>query len=347
MAKKNVVTIQAIATAANVSIATVSKALNGRPGVSAEKRLAIKEAAERLAYQPYVKARGHGMLLRGGRHVAVLIGPVGSHINREIQRGIDQALRASGLFAVCCNLLPEDPEKAEFQKVFLEKIADDPSIVGLLAACTDVSDPVLARLKEAGVPTVLMDSPRRTELAGRVMIDHTSGGRAACQALLSIGRRTLGYIGPRPDLDRVWAERWEGAKEAAKRGRARLVYAEESFTDIDASAAVTARLLERQPDTDGIVFASDRQMAGGVRALREIDREVPGQVAVIGFDDSDFCRAFSPSLSSVRQPFRRLGETGARMLLKAVKSGARSRGSKVLPVEVIARDSTRGARRER
>ncbi|MEK8023139.1 MAG: LacI family DNA-binding transcriptional regulator [Candidatus Hydrogenedentota bacterium] len=316
-------TIRTIAEAAGVSPSAVSKALNSRPGISPAMRLRVQQIAQNLGYAPYVASRRKGMLSPGGCHVAVLFGPVGPHIVREVQFGIDVALRSSGFYELRCSLMPEDPDREEVKRGFLRKVEEDPAIAGLLACCVSIEDSVATSLGRRRIPIVHLDGDRSIK-RGHVMIDHVDASNQAATALLKLGRRKVGYIGPRAEIAWVWRERYRGVEETVRRAKAVFEFEEESICDMVQAAFATRRLMERAPQTDALIYSSDLQALGGMRMLREMGIDVPGRVAVIGFDDSDVCRAVSPMVSSVRQPFRRMGETGTRMLLRAIegKSGA-------------------------
>jgi DNA-binding LacI/PurR family transcriptional regulator len=331
-------TIRALAESLDVSIAVVSKALNNRPGVAAETRLRIQSAAEEFGYSPYASARRSGMLAPGGRHLAVLFGPVGSPLVREVQQGIDATLRNSGLFEIRCNLAPEDPGKEEVKRGFLHKIEGDPSIAGLLAFCVTVEASTLAILGRRRIPIVHLDGDPAIR-RGHVLLDHAAASRLAIKALVAAGRRRLAYIGPRPDLGWVWEARHRGAREAADRAGAVFHYEEESWCDMVKAGLATRRLLLAAPEIDGIVYGADVQALGGLKMLGEMAVAIPERIAVVGFDDSDFCRVTAPPLSSIEQPFRRMGEEGARLLLESIRTRRMPLRRIVLPARINLRGS--------
>lgn len=335
---KPALTIHAIAEAAGVSTAAVSKALNARPGVGPKKRLHILKVAQELGYAPYVSARRSGMHVAGGRHIAVLFGPVGPYIVSEVQQGISVALRSSGFFEIFCSLMPEDSHKDEVKQIFLRKVEEDPNVAGLLAAFIDLDARTRERFERRKLPVVLLDGPRAKSGPLNLIIDHAEGAKKAVTALLDQGRKRLAYLGPDPKQGWVWAQRHAGVAATLARARQPMLFEEESYCDMVQAAFATRRLLEREPGVDGILCASDIQAVGCLQMLRDLEIPVPRQVAVIGFDDSPICRAVSPSLSSVRQPFTALGEKGTRALLARVHGRTVSRPVK-LATRLILRDS--------
>ncbi len=326
---KNALTIYTIAEAAGTSPSTVSKALNNRPGISPKRRLAILKVAQDLGYAPYINTRRHGLMLPGGQDVAVLCGGVGSHLVADFLRGTGNAIKSAGLYQLFCGLFQNDPEyKRESMRMFLKKVDEDPGVTGLLAAFVEIDADILDRFEKKRLPVVLVDCPPVRQKLLRITIDHAGGSMLAARALLDLDRRHIAYVGPGPEEGWAWEERHRGIATVMAKARRRLTVERESTCDIMQGAFATQRLLERHPEIDGILYASDFQAAGGLRMLREMNVAVPDRVAVIGCDDSALCRALSPTLSSLTQPYARLGERGIHALVSLLggrKSAARNR----------------------
>ncbi len=112
---------------------------------------------------------------------------------------------------------------------------------------------------------------------------------------------------------------------------------EGDFT-VDGGAAAMARLLESQPDVDGVFVASDLMALGAIRTLREHGRRVPEDVAVVGFDDVREAQFTTPALSTMRQPLDELGRTMTRVLLARIGGGDAAQRT-VLPTELVRRQT--------
>ncbi|MFS0700257.1 substrate-binding domain-containing protein [Cellulomonas sp. 179-A 4D5 NHS] len=108
------------------------------------------------------------------------------------------------------------------------------------------------------------------------------------------------------------------------------------FDEADASRAM-ARLLVAHPDLDGVVAASDNIAAGALRALRAYGRSVPGDVAVVGFDDLPVAQQTEPALTTVHQPIEDLGRELAAMLVRLLEGGSAS--PVILPTRLVVRGS--------
>jgi DNA-binding LacI/PurR family transcriptional regulator len=128
-----------------------------------------------------------------------------------------------------------------------------------------------------------------------------------------------------------------GLPEAARRDWRRLV-ATGDFTEESGEAAMR-ELLDRQPRLDAVFAANDLMAAGALRVLKAAGRQVPDDVAIVGFDDSHVARLTAPALTSVRQPIEELGRTLARLLLLRLRDGSVVPPSVVLPTELVVRES--------
>jgi len=212
---------------------------------------------------------------------------------------------------------------------------------GVLLASLHGDDPLPATLERAGVPAVLVGRPTGPTSVSYVDADNRGGARAAVAHLASRGRRRIATItGPLDmgvGLDRLDGYR-DGLAAAGLAADPGLVEPGD-FTE-EGGAAATARLLERPGPPVGAIFAaSDLMAAGALRALRAAGRRVPGDVAVVGFEDSAVARYAQPPLTSVRQPIEELGRQATRLLL--ARMGGEAGGMHlILDTELVVRAST-------
>lgn len=335
------VTIKKIAKEVGVSVAAVSKALNNRPGVSLPLKLRIEKVAERLGYSPYVKARKTGMYARGLKYIGVIYARAGEHLVREIQEGIDSVLKGSGFYEIrySVNIYGElyDEQRKE---IFLEKILEDKSIVGLLSVFLDISDVTIAKLQKEKIPVVLLNN--YSDYGQCVFIDNLNASYKVVKKFIELGHKNIGLIMPEEWTEQVWHDRFEGYKKALKEhgityNPSQIIY-EHSF-DLKESGLATKTLLEREPEVTAILYGSDVQAYGGMKALQEMGFNIPDDIAVIGFDDMSYSRISNPPLASVKQPMREMGEKGAKLLLESIEKEKFPHKSLKLNAELIIRKS--------
>ncbi|MFA5148297.1 MAG: LacI family DNA-binding transcriptional regulator [Candidatus Omnitrophota bacterium] len=335
------ITIKDIAKELGVSPAAVSKALNNRPGIGLPLKLKIEKAARRLNYAPYLKARQTGMYERSMKYIAVIYARAGEHLVYEIEAGIKDAIKDSGFYELRYTVdTYNDLYDNQRKEVFLDKILHDNGVVGLISAFLDLSDSTIARLQKSNIPVVLLNN--YSDYGQCVLIDNVESSFEATKRMLELGRKKIGLIMPEESSEFIWQDRLEGYKKALKEKKVPydpyLIVYEHTFS-LKESGLATKALMDRMPDTDAIIYGSDLQAYGGLKILREMGTRVPEDVAVLGFDDMPFSRITDPPLASVRQPMKKMGEMGAKLLLDAVTKKKFPNKVVVLKSEIVLRKS--------
>ncbi len=278
-------------------------------------------------------------LVPGEKHVAYLWARGAIFVDEEIEQGIGAALISSDLHEVRHGLYARAEGFEDRKLQALESALAEPSIAGVLTAFLDFPGDIVEKFAKAGKPLVMIERPEPVRGKGNAMLDHRQGARLAAKALVELGRTRLGYVGPCYETGWAGGVRHEAiVRELAGHG-IELAGVDEITYDMNAGAAATERLLEKHPDLDAIVFASDIQAFGGLKKLREKKIEVPGTIAVIAFDDTPNARRVFPPLSSVKQPFQELGYVATKMLLEAIAGDKGALKNIVLPEELVLRGS--------
>lgn len=337
------VTVRDIARIIGVSASTVSKALNNRSDISVPLKHKIEKIALSKGYSPYIKARQTGMYARAPKNIGIII-PLftNEYLLREVQKGIDSVLSGSEFGQIRYNMhdiLQITNEAYKYR--FIEKVMRDDSLAGLLAAFFQIDDVSTARLQKKGIQVVQLN--HESSYGKCALIDNVDAAYQATHAMIRLGRRKIGMIMPEETIESVWKDRLEGYKKALASAKLRynpyfLVH-EHSFS-LEESALATKTLLEREPKIDAIVFGSDVQAYGGLEALRELNKKVPGDIAVIGFDNLPFSRITNPPLSSVSQPMFEMGRKASQMLLDAIKRKDFSNKTVKLKCGLVLRQSS-------
>lgn len=335
------VTIKDIAKELKISIAAASKALNDLPGVSDSLRLKVKRAAETMGYKKYLKSSMVNAYERNLKFIIVLYGSIGGNLMEELEAGIAENIRKKGYYEFRYLIdVSKELNSEDKKELFLDTILKEKGIVGVLACYLKISDVLIAKLYKNKIPVVLLEN--YTDFGRSVTIDNVKASYRAVNKLIELGHRKVGCIMPQEDIDHVWAERLEGYKKALKDKGIKydptlIVY--ENTVDIPGAASATKELLEKDPEATAILYGSDRQAYGGMKALRDLGKRIPEDIAIIGFDDIEFNKIMTPSLSSVKQPIRELGELGLNMLFESIEKNDLSHKSVVLDTELMLRSS--------
>jgi DNA-binding LacI/PurR family transcriptional regulator len=324
-------TLDEVALRAGVSVGTVSRVINNRRHVSQKARQAVESAVAELGYVPNVAARSLASQRRGAVVLAISSDDPALFANlffAEVITGVNAVIEETDLELLLI-LAASERGRARLTRVLQSRGADG---VMLLALRED--DP-LAKVAEAGnVPVV--HGGRSLGRAPRwyVDADNRGGAREAVEYLISTGRRAIGTVTGPLDMH-AGVSRYLGFREAvalAGLDDHRVVHAD--FTE-PGGAVATARLLDEHPDLDAVFVASDAMAAGALHVLRERGRAVPGDVAVVGFNDILTARHTQPALTTIRQPIVALGSEMTRMLVRVL--GGEEPTPLILPTELVIR----------
>lgn len=333
-------TLDGVAKEAGVSRATVSRVVNGSPKVSADVRRSVERAVSRLGYVPNPAARS--LVTRRSDSVGLVITEPASRLFDDpffprLLRGISAELSARNLQLVL--LMPEDGD-AERR---LERYLGAGHVDGVVLVSLHGDDPLPAHLQARGVPMVVGGRPPAGVTASYVDVDNHEAAMSAVRHLAGLGRRRIATITGPVDMgagiDRLDGY-LDGLAELGIERDDRLV-AQADFTYVGGAAAMR-RLLASAPDLDAVFAASDLMAAGALNVLRTAGRTVPGDVAVVGFDDSPLAAATEPPLTSVRQPIEEMGRELVRLLAESLERGHRATRRVLLSTELVPRGSSGG-----
>jgi DNA-binding LacI/PurR family transcriptional regulator len=340
-------TLEDVAREAGVSRATVSRVINGIRNVDPAIQDVVRSAIERTGYLPNGAARS--LVTRRAETIALVVSGAG-----DSESGSEQTAFATRVFAdpffgrvvsgVIGFLRPRsmhpvlmfaESEDARRQvRAYLRQGRAD----GALVFSTHAGDPLPALLVAEGLPCVLFARPAVAAPVSYVDLAHQEGGRLAAEHLLARGcRRPATVTGP---LDLPAAQdRLTGFRDAmARHGHPYVPIAEGGFT-LGSGAAAAARLLAEHPDIDGLFAANDLMAQGACETLRQQGRRVPGDVAVVGFDDSITASTCRPQLTTVRQPMEEMAATMARILQEHIEGTRTDPTSVIFEPELVVRES--------
>ena len=334
-------TIRDVAQKAGVSLATVSRALNGSPLVNEETKRRIVAVAGELEFAPSLSARR--LSLGKTQTITVVVSFLTRPQAAERLRGIDAALADSEFDLVIYNVETVEKRNQYFRTLPLRQRTD-----GLLVVSLPPSDEDVHRLERSDVPVVFVDAHENTDKLPRVLGDDVAGGELATQHLLDLGHRRIAYIGDafaNPFGFTSSRDRFEGYRRAL--ARAGIKTAEEHVA-LGAHGRYEARDLAASMlsllDRPTAIFAgSDTQALGVLAAAQDLGLHVPDDLSVIGYDDIEACDFVG--LTTVRQHLFESGRQGAQLLLAEIVERAATPQSVVIQPEIVRRRTTAPGRR--
>jgi DNA-binding LacI/PurR family transcriptional regulator len=331
--KKHLPTIADVAYRAKVSIATVSRVLNGGVPVTSEKTERIRAAIDDLNFVPHTAART--LASRRTHIIGLILDEIGRDFFSPLLRGIEAGTREAGydLFIQTTRT----PQAARVARHGLGQHNTD----GLIVFIDSLKNAELIRLHKNGFPLVLMNqSPPDGLNIPVITIENKSGAQKIVEHLIEVHhcRRIAFLEGPEGNEDSEWRER--GYREALESHSIpvdeRLI-AKGNYDNVQAQTTIEQWLL------DGIefdaVFAGDDDSAiGAMRALKLAGRLIPRDVAVVGFDDFPFARYLSPALTTVHAPIEEVGHEAVEQLVRLI-NGQEAQDLTLMPTELVIRES--------
>lgn len=330
-------TLDEVARVAGVSRATASRAINGGERVSARAQSAVDEAVRTLGYVPNPAARS--LVTRRTDSIAVVVPEPDDRVFSDpffagTLRGVTRVLGERDIQLVLLLARP-GPSAARALRYLNGRHVD-----GALVVSHHRDDRLAEHLADLGLPCVFGGRPwTGGDRVAYVDVDNALGEREATEALIERGCTRIGTIAGPLDMTAA-ADRLAGWRQAmTSAGLSDAAVEHGDFTEASGVAAAQA-LMDRHPDLDGLVVASDLMAAGALRVLAELGRRVPDDIAVVGFDDLGVAERTTPRLTTVRQPVEQMAERATRLLIERVDSVHGSHPMRVIiPPTLVRRDS--------
>lgn len=330
------VSVKDVAARAGVSIGTVSNVLNSPDKVATATARRVRSAIDALGYVRNDAARQ----LRAGRSRAIglVVLDVSNPFFAEMARGAEDEAAKAGFSVIVANSAEQEQRELAHLDLF-----DEQRVHGVLVTPVGRVDERLLRLRERGIPAVLVDRLSTDTSFSSVSVDDVLGGRMAAAHLIEQGARRVAYVSGPLQLRQV-RERLEGAADAV------AAHADVTLQVVDADALTLAAghvagvqlaQLDANSRPDAIFAANDLLAIGVLQALVAARIRVPQDVMLIGYDDIEFSQSTVVPLSSVRQPAADIGASGVCILLDQATNPQVSPRHVVYQPTLVPRASTK------
>lgn len=326
-------TIYDIATAAEVSASTVSRVINNRPGVKKATRERVIKYLEKYNYSPNEAARG--LVNQSSKMIGILISDMRTTHHTDGVYFMERELSKLGYCCIMFNTGREDREKAEYIQILSARRVEAAAFIG----STFQSEPVAESIRTymPNTPVVLANGYLDLPNVYGVIADERSGVSSCVEMLVKKGRRNLAFL-----LND------ETPSNLLKRsgfiaGIAQFVGTKPNIVlagiGKDDAAGATRALMRDHPETDGIIYSEDLLAVNGMRALKALGIDVPGQVSVVGINNSTVAEICTPTLTSLDNMLFDLSVTAARNLIDVLQG--RHVAKKVMILSnIVEREST-------
>lgn len=327
------VTIKDIARAAGVSNMSVSLALNGKPGISDATRQRILQTAEELHYVPNQIAQS---LLSDRTHTLGVVNSMASiFVFGKVMRGIMHSAEAAGYSTIISSTDERYDKETQAIDTLLNKRVDGIILIGPVSTSED-----LMKISSFGIPFISLLRQRGSGISF-CQNNNVKGAHTLMDYLISTGSRRFCFF-PFPEAISSGGERMSGFKDSMTEhgidpGQQTYISTE---PNIESGYAAAREMLKQGLTADTIVCGCDLTAVGVLKALNEAGIQVPGQVRLAGYDDIDLAEHLSVPLTTVHQPYERIGRLGTRLLLQAIDEPDLGPLQVTLDSELVVRSST-------
>lgn len=322
-----------IAEICGVSIATVSKVVNGKTSdIGAETIERIEAVLKEYNYIPNGLARS--MKTNRSYSIGLIIPDVRNPFFTEIARGAEDMAYKNGYTLFLSNSDDDFNKEKKYIQSHLEKRVDGILLIGSHERLEEEE-----KNMNLDIPIVTIDRPSSyRSIVGEVSTDNYLGAKEAAQYLLELGHSKFLYVGGSP-LNTTNCERKHGLLDSIQNENNNVLVdvVDGSFTFEHGYDSIMN--LQAIPYT-AIFCANDMIAFGVIKALSDKGLQVPEDISVVGVDDITFARTSNPSLTTVRQPSYELGQLGAQMLIKSITHNKSKQNNLVLKQELVIRSST-------
>jgi LacI family transcriptional regulator len=335
-------TMADIARSSGVSLTTVSLVLRDKPGVGPEKRQRVQQVARDLGYvlrspttPSSLQMANIGLIVKSEPAYVPQANPFYSRVLAGIETACRQR-QANLLYAT----MPVDADSypLELPRILVEEGAVD----GLLLVGAFLNEPLAQVVKNHSAPIVLVDAYATTKRYDAVVSDNFRGGYRAALHLMRQGHRHIGIVGSHPQAYPSIRERQQGYIQAlADSDLSQEYVAECHITDTGELVGATTRLLHQHPQVTAILAANDETALAVMDAARELGRQIPQDLSIVGFDDIDLAARVSPPLTTMHVDKAGMGRMAVQLLVNRIEYPESSPVTAAVRPHLVERDSVR------
>ncbi|HET6449876.1 MAG TPA: LacI family DNA-binding transcriptional regulator [Spirochaetia bacterium] len=331
-------TIKDIAEMAHVSKGTVSRVINGVPGVGDDTRRRVLKLIESLDFHPNASARG--LAARKTNTMGFVIPHTGKYTLTStfwpvFLTVVTQEAAARGINVLLSTARSEDDVDSAFRSILRGRRID-----GAIIGAEQFGEKQLAELLVKNLPFVMMGRSSRIS-THYVDVDNSLGARMAAEHLAAQGHERLAVLAG-PDTLPYVSDRVSGARDACReRGLPDPVVVHSPYETLEAARCVEGLLLSR-PAVTGVFVAAGDLVLGTLRACAELRRSVPQDLSIVSFDDHPFFEHLAPGITAVAQPIEEIGAAAVDMLLALMAGREPERTAMVIPPRLVERGSVAG-----
>lgn len=323
-------TIKKVAEEAKVSVATVSRVLNSTGYVNEETRKKVLKVIKELDYKPNSVARS--LFKKQSMTIALIVPNITNPFFPEVARAIEDVLSSKDYTLILCNSDDNSEKEKKYFEVMKQKYVD-----GVIVVTSTLTPQYI---EEKGIPIVAVDRFIDPAIPC-VSVNNIEGAKRAVQYLKSTGCKKIAHIrGPKNITSAE--DRYLGyLNEVESESWFETDYVRCGNFNIEQTTEVTKKLLEENPDIDGIFAGNDLMAVGVIKAAMQLGKRIPEDLSVIGFDGISLCKMTNPEITTIAQPIYEIGSVAAQTLLDLIEGRAIEKKHHQLEVTIDKGQSTK------
>jgi LacI family transcriptional regulator len=324
-------TMRDVAALAGVGVKTVSRVVNGEPGVSLALVERVRRAVQQLDFRPNIGASNLRRTDGKTRSIGLLLHDVANPFSSALHRAVEDVAHRRGVVLVAGSVDEDEQRERQLAWAFVSRRVD-----GLILVPAGKDQSYLITERRAGMAMVFVDRDPRVLSGDTVLSAHDQGARVAVEHLIAHGHRRIGYLGHPVSISTA-TERYSGYRDALNRAGIPLdttVVRHDLHGSDEAAAALTELLTLQEPPT--AIFASQVFVTtGAIKALRQLGRH--GDIALVGFDDIALADVLGVTL--VLQDVQAIGGLAAEVLFRRLDGDDSPIRRHVIPTRLVMRGS--------
>jgi LacI family transcriptional regulator len=326
------VTIGDVASQAGVSVATVSKVINGRWGVAEQTEARVQAVIQQLGFQSSLVAQS--LRSRRTNVIGVLVVDI-EPFSAELLKGVARAIHGSGYELVVFSGCGRAADQVGWERRYLSRVSGTLCDGALLVTPSSID-------VTFGAPVVAVDHNAGSSSLPSVDSDNFSGAVAATEHLLALGHRRIGFLAGRPDLESAHL-RERGYRDALERAG---LLCDPTLIRVggyqpDSADDAARQLLELNEPPTAIFAANDVSALATISVARLLGLRVPDDLSVIGFDNVPESALSEPPLTTIEQPIQQMGFEAAKLLIQLIENKTVAATHTMLPTRLVVRGSCR------
>ncbi|MCR1899541.1 LacI family transcriptional regulator [Irregularibacter muris] len=306
--------IREVAKKAGVSVATVSRVLNHPHTVSSPTMELVLATMEKMQYTPNGLARS--LALNRSSTIALLIPNILNPLYPQVAKGIEDVAHQKGYNILLCNTEEKQDKEQDYVEMLLEKRVD-----GIILTASQLKEKDIQKIKNQNIPLVLIGRNIENMEANMVFTDYYMGAYQMTQHLIEIGYREIAHITGLKCQEES-KEKLRGYERAIQEAGISLKnnWIIEGDNEIEGGYLGAKKLLRLKEPPQAIFAANDLMAIGAIDAIKSNGLTIPGDIAIVGFDDIKMASLVEPKLTTISQPVYKMGLIAARLLFESIES---------------------------